>query len=832
MSQNESNVNNQDTSFAFGTDILGRYFCNTLEEAAKSNEAKPFDVVVIGSGMYGSYIASKLYHWSKNKKQLGEEKRLKILILEAGPYIVHEHIENLPPKTGIFDENIDHPHMKSPYVCHVRRAGMGEEFFGEVKKHSYCVGGKSLTWGKWSPRLTDEDLASWPKELRDFLYENYKKVEDETGVSDYSDLINGTLFKGLKKFLEEKLNSPDLNHLKLKDPPVAVAANSTRSGVYSPDAFSSLGRLLQNIRIESQYDDVPKPNDPIWKSKSIFLVPNTFVYKLETDKGSVSRIHVVDSNSQKTSSFELLSNCEVILAGTAVESTRLVLNSFPRSDSLKENQELIGRNLMGHLFSAVTVRIKREALGFLKEDVLESALYHLQGYSERFKKSYHFQFLCSSDPGFDVFTTLYKMFYDYEELVDTLGSQDQEWVTLLIFTVSEVQGKPKAPLYTEGSNWMNLSKDQIEVFGEVKYAKPYLKWESSPEDEEFWDEVHSTLFDFLSSLVSFGAIEYQDPNDAKKWTPEKPTQFDPYQKTEAFWNSRHESGTLWMGENPDESVTDLDGKLHHIQNVYCADQAIFPTVGSANPVLTGLTLCRKIADSIIKRHISSEFVEEEDADSIIERHISSKFVEEEDFEILYRGDFKSDGWKFLESNKSGAKNFFDIKDSLPILGAGVSDKDVKMGALCYTRKKFKNFILKLEWKAFAIEANSGIFLRRPEPKGESFYDNLIEVQIDETAYDYKKKIYGSPLHKTGAVYDIFPAQRWATKVISPRNSEHPGYWNSCEITVQDNTIEVKLNDKIVSAGTFSESVNLEGFIALQCHTEVVQFRNIRIKEQP
>jgi hypothetical protein len=264
-----------------------------------------------------------------------------------------------------------------------------------------------------------------------------------------------------------------------------------------------------------------------------------------------------------------------------------------------------------------------------------------------------------------------------------------------------------------------------------------------------------------------------------------------------------------MGENPDESVTDLDGKLHHIQNVYCADQAIFPTVGSANPVLTGLTLCRKIADSIIKRHISSEFVEEEDADSIIERHISSKFVEEEDFEILYRGDFKSDGWKFLESNKSGAKNFFDIKDSLPILGAGVSDKDVKMGALCYTRKKFKNFILKLEWKAFAIE-----------------------VQIDETAYDYKKKIYGSPLHKTGAVYDIFPAQRWATKVISPRNSEHPGYWNSCEITVQDNTIEVKLNDKIVSAGTFSESVNLEGFIALQCHTEVVQFRNIRIKEQP
>ncbi|MFM6900616.1 MAG: hypothetical protein ACKPKF_26285, partial [Microcystis panniformis] len=79
---------------------------------------------------------------------------------------------------------------KSPYICHVHRPGTDEKYFGEVTKHNYCVGGKSLAWGKWSPRLTKEALDSWPKEVRDFLYENYEKVEDETGVSDYSDLIN------------------------------------------------------------------------------------------------------------------------------------------------------------------------------------------------------------------------------------------------------------------------------------------------------------------------------------------------------------------------------------------------------------------------------------------------------------------------------------------------------------------------------------------------------------------------------------------------------------------------------------------------------------------
>ena len=50
----------------------------------------------------------------------------------------------------------------------------------------------------------------------------------------------------------------------------------------------------------------------------------------------------------------------------------------------------------------------------------------------------------------------------------------------------------------------------------------------------------------------------------------------------------HESGTLWMGTDSAASVTDPLGRFHHVSNAYCCDQAIFPTVGSVNPVLTGL----------------------------------------------------------------------------------------------------------------------------------------------------------------------------------------------------------------------------------------------------
>ncbi|TCF97212.1 hypothetical protein BZM27_55475, partial [Paraburkholderia steynii] len=51
----------------------------------------------------------------------------------------------------------------------------------------------------------------------------------------------------------------------------------------------------------------------------------------------------------------------------------------------------------------------------------------------------------------------------------------------------------------------------------------------------------------------------------------------------------HESGTLWMGDDPAQSVTDTNGRFHHVTNAYCSDQALFFSAGSVNPTLTGLS---------------------------------------------------------------------------------------------------------------------------------------------------------------------------------------------------------------------------------------------------
>jgi hypothetical protein len=48
---------------AFSHDVIGRYVCNDWGEiqAQIADRGFPFDVVVIGAGMFGGYLAEKLY---------------------------------------------------------------------------------------------------------------------------------------------------------------------------------------------------------------------------------------------------------------------------------------------------------------------------------------------------------------------------------------------------------------------------------------------------------------------------------------------------------------------------------------------------------------------------------------------------------------------------------------------------------------------------------------------------------------------------------------------------------------------------------------------------
>ncbi len=63
--------------------------------------------------------------------------------------------------------------------------------------------------------------------------------------------------------------------------------------------------------------------------------------------------------------------------------------------------------------------------------------------------------------------------------------------------------------------------------------------------------------------------------------------------------SHHLMGTLRMGSDPAASVCDAFGKLHDLENVYCADGGVFPTSSGFNPTLTIQALALRAAGNIV-----------------------------------------------------------------------------------------------------------------------------------------------------------------------------------------------------------------------------------------
>src|SRR3989442_6705009 len=103
------NIGSGSQSTDFSLDILGRYVCNTFDEArANSDPAyranardinnnplpprwdmRPFDFVIIGGGTFGAAVAEHLWFRSTGRSE-------RILVLEAGPFFLAEHQQNLP----------------------------------------------------------------------------------------------------------------------------------------------------------------------------------------------------------------------------------------------------------------------------------------------------------------------------------------------------------------------------------------------------------------------------------------------------------------------------------------------------------------------------------------------------------------------------------------------------------------------------------------------------------------------------------------------------------------------------------------------------------------
>ncbi|MFJ9081966.1 ThuA domain-containing protein [Streptomyces sp. NPDC102384] len=144
-----------------------------------------------------------------------------------------------------------------------------------------------------------------------------------------------------------------------------------------------------------------------------------------------------------------------------------------------------------------------------------------------------------------------------------------------------------------------------------------------------------------------------------------------------------------------------------------------------------------------------------------------------------------------------------------------------MGLLWYQAKQLKSYSLKLDWKMTGDD-NSGVFVGFPASDDPwSAVDKGYEIQIDAT---------DAPDRTTGAIYSFQSADLAARdKALKP-----PGEWNSYEIKVRGERLQVFLNGVEVNDFTNKDPERslTDGYIGLQNHgnSDQVSFRKIRLKE--
>jgi len=179
------------------------------------------------------------------------------------------------------------------------------------------------------------------------------------------------------------------------------------------------------------------------------------------------------------------------------------------------------------------------------------------------------------------------------------------------------------------------------------------------------------------------------------------------------------------------------------------------------------------------------------------------------FQVLFNGeDFT--GWKARQRGTDSEAERAKWQQNWKV-GDGIIMFDGK-GPTLWTTKKFKDFVLMVDWR-FPKTGDSGIYLRgRPKSQVNIWCNEMGSGEV--WGYRTDKKL---------------PEE--IRKACTPlKKMDKPvGRWNRFVITMKGDRLTVKLNGEVVINNAQLPGIPAEGEIALQRHGNPIEFRNIYIK---
>jgi choline dehydrogenase-like flavoprotein len=879
----------------FSRDVLGRYVCNTFDDMlvtidpnARSAAGLPprgdlraFDFIIIGGGTFGAAVAEHLWFRSTSRSE-------RILVLEGGPFLLPEHVQNLP----VLGLNAGGPRMDHQPQNEVW--GLAWNAGIPFPGLAYCIGGRSVYWGGWSPRLLDSELPNrvWPQSALDDLKPKnlpdgrkgyFRQSSDQIGVTETNDFIFGDLHHAMRKQLFDGLaggnvsdamdlatlpdhpaveyrNTPptlddlaallgiilpnppptsqELRNLLKLEAPLAVQGQSGHAGFFPFNKFSTVPLLIKAAREaynESGGDDV---------KKRVMIVPRCHVSRLNA-VAEVNGTRVTEVVTE-LGSIPVSPDANVIVALGTIESTRLALLSFGADGK-------IGANLMAHLRSNIDIRVPRAALATLPASAkaLEASALLVKG-EHQFKKGdgtpdgvahFHFQITASGlgAGGTNSEAELFKKIPD----IDTFEAHKFATDTHVVITIRGI-GEME-PNNSASNVTLDLNPQQNDEF---QTRRAFVNLQASARDLALWDAMDKASDDVAH--VFGGGLEFEvfTPQGIKKAKPASNGQPRTDLKSLLFYTSNsdpnpanrgrrdglgtthHEAGTLRMGVNANDSVTNSDCRFHNVTNAYVAGPALFPTIGSPNPMLTGIALARRLGDHLMPDPPPA--------------------TPEPGFTYLFDG---SDA-QFANWQMAGGGSFARFGRMMI-----AQQNNQGIGLLFYKLQPFENFILRLDFllphPRGKNNDNSGVFVRFRDPRlpdpAPDPVDNPnnaafvavhtgFEIQIDEEARGDTRfnEPDGSFFARTGAIYKVKSRGTGPGQQDYQNNASLAArQWHHYEIEVNDQDYIVRLNGQQATRFRRDASDTVHGrppsidpnsgFIGVQTHTGNVAFANVRIR---
>ncbi|KTF70423.1 GMC family oxidoreductase [Sphingomonas sp. HT-1] len=548
-----------------------------------------FDAIVIGSGVSGGFAAKEL-----------TEKGLRVLMLDRGRMV--EHGEGYPydgkPAFEVPARNaMPRPLVEKDYFIarfgYVQPSSMG--FYNNDRLNPYAydegskfywirpgaVGGKSLIWGRWSFRWSQEDFDANKREGVDGVwpigYDDiapwYARVEDYIGVSGSRENLPhlpdsnfqppmpmNVAEKWLKQRLEAQFPGRKLIHTRLsnltEDKPEqgrtkCQLRNQCGNGCSFGAYFSTQAVTLPAARATGR----------------LTLKSDAVVTNIEYDpvKKRATGVRYVDAKSGQA---EVVQADLVFVCASAMASTQILMNSrAPGSDrSYFDSSGTLGRYVMDHIFR---VGVEGEIPGMT--DLIEYGRRPGGVYIPRFRN-------VGGEEGVG-----FRRGYGYQ------GSARRDVAAPVGFGESMKHGMRRY------GPW----RFSMGAFGEcLPYKDNRVSLHPSKVDRF---GVPLMRFD-----VTFRENELRMMADAR-------AQGEAMLKAAGLINVRssegehvpgdaiHEMGGARMGTDPRNSVLDGFSRTHDAPNVYVTDGAQMASISCVNPSLTFMALTVRAADHAVRQ---------------------------------------------------------------------------------------------------------------------------------------------------------------------------------------------------------------------------------------